>query len=336
MFGFLREPSIAKFTYMSLMSQFRAVLFWMLVLFALSQWSSPALSLLLGIAMAISVGNPFPKPSKLASKYTLQAAVVGLGFGLDFTTVLRVGAHGFFITLITISATLAIGMLIGRALKVERKASMLIAVGTAICGGSAIAAVGPVIKANDEEMSVSLGTVFILNAIALFLFPIIGHAFAMTEDSFGLWAALAIHDTSSVVGAAASYGKHALEVGTTIKLTRALWIIPVAFFFAYLEARYDRAHHKNELVGTPKLQIPWFIALFVVASLVRTLLPDGSEIYGGIITVAKALLSLTLFLIGAGLSRQALKNVGVRPLMMGVLLWIIVAVTSLITILKLS
>jgi uncharacterized integral membrane protein (TIGR00698 family) len=316
------------------MSPFRAPLFWILAAFALTPWSSPALSLLLGIAFAVTVGNPFPKQSKLASKYSLQAAVVGLGFGLDLTTMLRVGAHGFFVTLLTISATLAIGMLIGRLLKVERKAAMLIAVGTAICGGSAIAAVGPVIKANDEEMSVSLGTVFILNAIALFLFPMIGHALGMTEDSFGLWAALAIHDTSSVVGAAASYGKHALEIATTIKLTRALWIIPMAFFFAYLESRYDRRHRIQEDLSKPKVQIPWFIALFVLASVIRSIFPGGSDIYSVIGSIAKALLSLTLLLIGAGLSRSAIKKVGARPLIAGVSLWIIVAVTSLCVILS--
>jgi uncharacterized integral membrane protein (TIGR00698 family) len=300
----------------------------MLAAFALTPWSSPGLSLLLGILFAVSIGNPYPKQSKLASKYSLQAAVVGLGFGLDFTTVLRVGAHGFFITLITISATLAVGMLIGRLLHVERKAAMLIAVGTAICGGSAIAAVGPVIKANDEEMSVSLGTVFILNAIALFLFPMIGHTLGMTEDAFGLWAALAIHDTSSVVGAAASYGKHALEIGTTIKLTRALWIIPVAFVFAYLEARFDRRHRIDENLSKPQVQIPWFIGLFVLASVIRSIVPGGSDIYSVIGIVAKALLSLTLFLIGAGLSRSAIKKVGARPLIAGVSLWILVAVTT--------
>jgi uncharacterized integral membrane protein (TIGR00698 family) len=316
------------------MTSLRIPLFLLLAVFALTPWCSPGLSLLLGLLFAVSIGNPYPKQSKFASKYSLQAAVVGLGFGLDFTTVLRVGAHGFFITLITISVTLAIGMLIGRLLHVERKAAMLIAVGTAICGGSAIAAVGPVIKANDEEMSVSLGTVFILNAIALFLFPIIGHALGMTEDAFGLWAALAIHDTSSVVGAAASYGKHALEIGTTIKLTRALWIIPVAFFFAFLEARFDRRHRIDENLSKPKVQIPWFIALFVMASVIRSIVPGWSDGYGMLIIVAKALLSLTLFLIGAGLSRSAIKKVGARPLIAGVSLWIIVAVTSLSVILS--
>ena len=303
------------------------VVFFVLVLFALSPWSSPAVALLLGIAFALTLGQPYPKQAKQVSKYTLQAAVVGLGFGLDFMTVLRVGAQGFLLTLVTISATLAIGLAIGRMLNVERKARTLISVGTAICGGSAIAAVGPVIHASDEEMSVSLGTIFILNAVALFLFPPIGHMFNMSEPSFGLWSALAIHDTSSVVGAAASYGKQALEVGTTVKLTRALWIIPVALFFAYLEQRH---HRDNPDAKKAKLQIPWFIGLFVLASLIRSALPSQTEIYSGIITVAKALLSLTLFLIGSGLSRSTLKRVGVRPLITGVALWIIVGVTTLI------
>ena len=284
--------------------------------------------------LALTLGQPYPKQAKIVSKYTLQSAVVGLGFGLDLTTVLRVGAHGFLLTLVTIGATLAIGMAIGRFFSVERKASMLIAVGTAICGGSAIAAVGPVIKASDEEMSVSLGTIFILNAIALFLFPIIGHALNMSEGSFGLWAALAIHDTSSVVGAAASYGKHALEIGTTVKLTRALWIIPVAFFFAYLEARYrvGRTSSSDTPLKKTKVQIPWFIAFFVLASLIRSIVPGQEAVYGILTTIAKSLLSLTLFLIGAGMSRSALKKVGIRPLAMGVLLWIIVAVTTLLSI----
>jgi uncharacterized integral membrane protein (TIGR00698 family) len=311
------------------------ILFFLLAAFALSPWSSPAVSLLLGLLFALTLGQPYPKQSKVISKYTLQAAVVGLGFGLDFMTILRVGAQGFLLTLITISLTLAIGLLLGRWLHVERKARTLISVGTAICGGSAIAAVGPVINASDEEMSVSLGTVFILNAIALFLFPPIGHALHMSEPSFGLWAALAIHDTSSVVGAAASYGKQALEIGTTIKLTRALWIIPVALFFAYLEHRQiERDLKVTTTTGTsrPKLQIPWFIGLFVLASLIRSFIPDQTTLFNAIIIIAKSLLSLTLFLIGAGLSRKALQRVGVRPLLNGVVLWIIVGISTLVAI----
>ena len=312
----------------------QTILLGLLALFSLTPWSSPAVSLLLGMALALTVGNPYPKQSKLVSKYSLQAAVVGLGFGLDFGTVLRVGSQGFLLTLVTISATLAIGMLIGKLLHVERKATWLISTGTAICGGSAIAAVGPVIHANDEEMSVSLGTVFILNAIALFLFPPIGHWLNMTEPMFGMWSALAIHDTSSVVGAAASYGKHALEIATTIKLTRALWIIPVSFFFLYLELRHARNTPVDEQRARPKIQVPWFIGLFVLASILRTAIPSGVEVYSILGTIAKSLLSLTLFLIGAGLSRAALKKVGMRPLLSGILLWALVAISSCIIIVQ--
>jgi len=308
------------------------ILFFILAAFALSPWSSPAVSLLLGLVFALTLGRPYPKRSKQVSKYTLQAAVVGLGFGLDFMTVLRVGAQGFLLTLVTISLTLIIGLAIGKWLAVERKARTLISVGTAICGGSAIAAVGPVIHASDEEMSVSLGTVFILNAIALFLFPPIGHALNMSQQAFGLWSALAIHDTSSVVGAAASYGKQALEIGTTVKLTRALWIIPVALFFAYLEHRSIVGRTSSSDTPRPKLQIPWFIGLFVLASLIRSFVPDNADFFNALIIIAKSLLSLTLFLIGAGLSRAALKKVGVRPLLNGVVLWVIVGVSTLIAI----
>lgn len=310
------------------------VVFFLLAAFALTPFGGPAISLALGLLFALTLGQPYPKQSKTVSKYTLQAAVVCLGFGLDLSTVWRVGSQGFLLTLVTISLTLVIGIVIGRFIRVERKASLLISTGTAICGGSAIAAVGPVIRASDEEMSVSLGTVFILNAVALFLFPIIGHALSMSEDAFGLWSALAIHDTSSVVGASASYGKHALEVATTVKLTRALWIIPVALFFAFIEARIQRRNttHAQETAG-PRLQIPWFIGLFVLASAVRTVAPSGVAIYSGLTVISKSLLSLTLFLIGTGLSRAALKRVGIRPLAMGVLLWVIVGVSSLAAIL---
>jgi uncharacterized integral membrane protein (TIGR00698 family) len=316
--------------------QFSTILFFALAAFSLTPWSSAAMSLLLGLVFALTFGPRYPKQSKKISKYTLQAAVVGLGFGLDFMTVVRVGAQGFLLTLVTIALTLSIGILIGKWLNVERKSRTLIAVGTAICGGSAIAAVGPVIHADDEQMSVSLGTVFILNAIALFFFPAIGHMLDMSQGAFGLWSALAIHDTSSVVGAAASYGKQALEVGTTIKLTRALWIVPVALFFAYLEhkimLRKTTGSKPASETSRPKIQIPWFIGLFVLASLIRSAIPGQSLGYDVILTIAKSLLSLTLFLIGAGLSRAALKHVGVRPLLNGVILWLIVGVSTLVAI----
>jgi uncharacterized integral membrane protein (TIGR00698 family) len=312
----------------------RIIILFLLGAFALSPWSSPPLSLLLGLAFALTLGQPFPKQTRTVSKYLLQAAVVGLGFGLDLNAVLKAGSQGILVTFFTIGVTLALGYMIGRWLSVERKASLLISVGTAICGGSAIAAVGPVIRADDEEMSVSLGTVFILNAVALLIFPLIGHWFQMSQNSFGLWAALAIHDTSSVVGATSSYGQQALAVGTTIKLTRALWIIPVSFVFAYLERRYARMHHISESLDQPKLHIPWFIGLFVLASVIRSIMPQFATIEDGIVTLAKALLSLTLFLIGAGLSRAALKKVGVRPMLTGIVLWFIVGISSLIVILR--
>ena len=318
------------------MKKIRICVLFLLGAFALSPWSTPPLSLLLGLLFALTLGQPFPKQSRTASKYLLQAAVVGLGFGLDLTTVIKVGSHGVLVTLFTIATTLALGMLIGRFFAVERKAAMLISVGTAICGGSAIAAVGPVIRANDEEMSVSLGTVFILNAVALFLFPLIGHWLQMSQDSFGLWSALAIHDTSSVVGATSGYGTRALEVGTTIKLTRALWIIPVSFAFAYIERRYAQKHKIVEGLDQPKLQIPWFIGLFILASVFRSLEPGLAAIENGMMAVAKALLSLTLFLIGAGLSRAALKKVGFRPLLTGIILWLIVGISTLIVIVGLA
>jgi len=311
------------------------VVFVLLAAFALSPWGSPPLALLFGLILALTIGNPYAKESKKFSKYLLQAAVVGLGFGLDFNSVIRTGADGFLFTLVTITMTLIIGMSLGRIFKIERKASTLISVGTAICGGSAIAAVGPVINASDEEMSVSLGTVFILNSIALFLFPVIGHRLGMAQDVFGLWAALAIHDTSSVVGATSVYGNIASAVGTTVKLSRALWIIPISFGFAYFERRLMQ---KNSVEGTalPKVQVPWFIGLFLLASLSRSLFSGLNEPMGQAYEFSKLLLALTLFLIGAGLSKQVLKQVGFRPLAVGIVLWLIVGVSTLSAVLALK
>ncbi len=304
------------------MSILRPILFFALAAFALSPWSSPALSLLLGLIFALTLGAPYPKQVKRASKLTLQAAVVGLGFGLALQTMLRVGANGLQITLITILITYLIGALLGRILKVHRKSSLLIATGTAICGGSAIAAVGPVIHASDEEMSVSLGTVFILNSIALFLFPWIGHLLQLPQIGFGVWAALGIHDTSSVVGAAASYGHEALGIATSIKLARALWIVPLALLFAWLETRHVRKQAESD-AHRPKIQIPWFIGLFVLASVLRSLIPAATNSFNVIADVSRNVLSLTLFLIGTGLSRSALKSVGARPFILGIILWVI-------------
>lgn len=253
------------------------------------------------------------------SKYLLQASVVGLGFGMNFNESISAGLDGIVFTIFSVVSVMIFGILLGKWLKAGKVQSYLIASGTAICGGSAIAAVGPVAKANENEMSVSLGTIFILNAIALFLFPILGHWLGLTQHQFGMWAAIAIHDTSSVVGAGATYGEEALKVATTVKLTRALWIIPLTIYTAF--------HFKSK---DEKIYIPWFILFFVIAMLLNTYLPIPQLITDGIASVAKQCLTLTLFFIGAGLSRKALKAVGVRPLIIGIILWFFIAIISLI------
>lgn len=279
---------------------------------------SPPGALALGILLALTVGNPYAKKSAKLTKYLLQASVVGLGFGMDLQKVVAAGRTGILFTIATIAGTLLLGFLIGRAMNIERTTAHLISSGTAICGGSAIAAVGPVLKATDEQMSVSLGTVFILNSIALFVFPVIGHRLALSQTQFGIWSAIAIHDTSSVVGAASRYGAEALQIATTVKLTRALWIVPLTLGTAFV------FHRKS---SSAKIMIPWFILWFLVASIIRTYV--ASPAWPVIVTLAKYGLTLTLFLIGAGLSRKSLAAVGVRPLLLGVLLWIAISCVSL-------
>jgi uncharacterized integral membrane protein (TIGR00698 family) len=315
------------------MKGFSRPLFFVFAAFALTPWCTPPLALFLGISFALAFGTPFLGLAKKGSKYLLQIAVVGLGFGLDLSAVFRAGTEGFFFTVATISGAIFFGILLGKFLKVERKAALLIAVGTAICGGSAIAAVGPVIHANDDEMSVSLGTVFVLNAVALFLFPLIGHALSMSQNSFGLWAAIAIHDTSSVVGAASAYGAEARAVATTVKLSRALWIIPISLLFAFLERRHEERAETTAKTTKAKIAIPWFIGFFLLASLSRTLIPAIVTMSPTILSVAQALLALTLFLIGAGLSKAVLKKVGFRPMGAGILLWILVGTSTLLGVL---
>lgn len=237
---------------------------------------------------------------------------------MNLSEVLHAGRAGFLYTLIGISFAVAFGLLLGRLFSVERTPALLISVGTAICGGSAIAAVGPVLDASEDDMAVSLGTVFILNAVALFVFPVIGHRLSLSQSEFGLWAALAIHDTSSVVGAAAKYGSLALAIATTVKLTRALWIVPVTFGVAIFSGRRVR------------LKLPWFILFFLLAAIVASYSPHSfMPLYGKLLAIAKIGLAATLFLIGSALSREAIARVGVRPLAQGVALWIIVAVGSM-------
>lgn len=297
-------------------------LFFLILIASATPWISPPVALALGLGLALFVGNPFRKQSSKWAKLLLQAAVAGLGFGMTLDSVVEAGSDGFFFAAATIVGTLIAGLLLGKLFGVDRKIGDLVSSGTAICGGSAIAAVGPVINADSRQMSVSLGTVFVLNAIALFIFPVIGGALDLSQTQFGIWAAVAIHDTSSVVGAAAKYGSEALEVATTVKLTRALWIIPLA-----LGAALWRREKKTE--ERVRVKIPWFILFFVLAVVVRTLLGDISGIFSGVAAVARQAMVVTLFLIGAGLSREMIRSVGVRPFLLGVTLWILIAGLSL-------
>jgi uncharacterized integral membrane protein (TIGR00698 family) len=294
----------------------RIAAFAAILLFCLTPWCSPPIALALGLVLALTIGNPF-KTAK-ATKLLLQISVVGLGFGMNLQKVLDAGRAGILFTIATIAGTLLLGFLLGRAMKIPRTTAHLISSGTAICGGSAIAAVGPVVGATEEEMSVSLGTVFILNSIALFLFPIIGHALHLTQTQFGVWAAIAIHDTSSVVGAASAFGAEALQIATTVKLARALWIVPLTIGTAF-------AFHRK----STKITIPWFILWFLVAAVVRTYVPAPAVAYDVLVHAARIGLTITLFLIGASLSRKSLAAVGVRPLILGITLWILISAAGL-------
>ena len=285
---------------------------------------TPAVILLAGIVFALTCGQPYPKFNKTASKKLLQYSVVGLGFGMNLQQSLASGKEGMTFTIISVIGTMLIGMLVGyKFLKVDKTTSYLISSGTAICGGSAIAAVGPVVKAKDEQMSVALATIFVLNAIALFVFPVLGGWLGLTQQQFGTWAAIAIHDTSSVVGAGAAYGQEALQIATTIKLTRALWIIPLALATS--------AIFKN---GEKKISIPWFILFFILAIVANTYLLDNVPMVGKIISgIARKSLILTMFFIGASLTKKTLQSVGLKPMLQGVLLWIIISAGSLLYIL---
>jgi uncharacterized integral membrane protein (TIGR00698 family) len=296
-------------------------LFFAGIILAASGFVSPPFALLGGLIYGLTLVHPFHVESKSLSKFLLQASVVALGFGMNLHEVLRAGQSGFVYTALSITCAMLLGLGLGYLIHVQQKPSFLISAGTAICGGSAIAAVGPIAEANEEEMAVSLGTVFILNSVALFLFPVIGLALHMSQTQFGLWAALAIHDTSSVVGATAKYGAAALAVGTTIKLARALWIVPLSVATAIF------------LKSKAKIQWPWFILFFCLAALLNTLLPTYSGTFGAMSHLGKIGLTVTLFLIGTGLNKQTLAKVGVRPLLQGLILWVIVGSSTLALIL---
>jgi uncharacterized integral membrane protein (TIGR00698 family) len=306
-------------------SSFQKGFFFILNLACLTPFVSPPIALALGLILAFTIGNPYRTEIQKPTKILLQVSVVLLGFGMNLGEVYKAGRDGILFTITTIFGTLLIGYFIGKFLGVNEKISTLVSSGTAICGGSAIAAVAPVIEADSEEISVSLGTVFVLNSVALFLFPLIGHALNLSQHQFGIWAAIAIHDTSSVVGASQSYGQEALAIATTVKLTRALWIVPVAFLFSYIYR-----------AKSAKLAIPWFIVFFLLAAIIRTYTPDKvpPSLFDSLVNIAKAGLTLTLFLIGASLSPKMLKKVGAKPFLQGILLWIIISVVSLVAVLN--
>lgn len=293
------------------------ILFIILLLFLLSPWSSPPFGLGLGLIFGFVLGNPFSRHSQYLSKILLQVCVVGLGFSMNLEEVLKVSRSGFVYTICGISFVMTVGYLLGKVLTVNKTSSYLISVGTAICGGSAIAAAAPVVNASDDEMSVSLGAVFILNSIALIIFPLIGTAIGLSQEQFGLWAALAIHDTSSVVGAGMKYGSIALAVATTVKLARALWIAPVALVTAVFKQ------------SETKIKYPYFIIFFILATFINTYLPVGQTFFKQISDFSKIGLIITLFLIGSNISRKTLKTVGVRPLLQGTILWLVVTSLSL-------
>lgn len=298
-----------------------------------AQVVSAPIGLACGLIFAFVFGTPCPKANKFVSKYLLQASVVGLGFGMNLMQSLKSGSEGMIFTVVSVIGVMVIGVLLGKYMNINHKTSYLISSGTAICGGSAIAAVGPVIKADSNEMAVSLGVIFILNAIALFIFPPLGHFFGLSQAQFGTWAAIAIHDTSSVVGAGAAYGPEACELATLIKCTRALWIIPLALFTIWF---YRNKNTAEEAGGKKaKISIPWFILLFIVAMIINTYTPESFQpAYAVIVGLAKRALVAVLFAIGAGLSLKVVRSVGVKPLIQAVTLWVAIGATSLFVVME--
>ena len=307
----------ALILFLSVMPALAKILFFLALVLSFTGLLSPPTALTIGILFGLCFAHPYAAVARTSARILLQVCVVALGFGMNLHEVLKAGRSGFVYTALGISFALMAGLALGKLLRVRGNSSFLITAGTAICGGSAIAAIGPILHADDEEMSVSLGTVFILNSVALLIFPPIGGALRLSQSQFGLWAALAIHDTSSVVGAAAKYGPEALIIGTTVKLARALWIVPLALATAALKR------------SKSKIQFPWFILFFCLAAVLNTYVPAISPFSHSLFTLGRLGLTATLFLIGTGISRATLKEVGWRPLLQGVLLWAAVGLVSL-------
>ena len=300
------------------------VLFIIAMVLCISGYVSSPVALVGGFLFSYFLGHPFLSLNATAVNWLLKIAVVGLGFGMNLVETLNAGKDGFILTVFSITATLILGYFIGKSLKMDRKGSHLISSGTAICGGSAIAAVAPVIKASEKDISISLGVIFLLNSIALIVFPPIGHWLGLTQHQFGLWSAIAIHDTSSVVGAAYTFGEEALKVATTVKLARALWIIPLSILSVFLFKGKGKS-----------VKIPYFIFLFILAIIINSYLPIPDMITEGITDVSKSLLVLTLFLIGAGLSVDKIKSAGWKPMILGISLWVFISISSILVIISL-
>jgi uncharacterized integral membrane protein (TIGR00698 family) len=299
------------------MDSLRRIIFILIFVACFSGFITPPVALTLGVVFGLILTNPLPKESRVSARLLLQISVVALGFGMDLHEVWKAGRSGFFYTALGIGFAFVIGLTLAKLMRVGGHSGYLITTGTAICGGSAIAAVGPILRASEEDMAISLGTVFVLNSVALLIFPPLGHLLKLSQAQFGLWAALAIHDTSSVVGAASRYGAESLLIGTTVKLARALWIVPLAMVTAAVKS------------SKTKISFPWFIVLFCIAAVLNTYLPAGASYFQAFFQVGRLGLTATLFLIGSGISREALRQVGWRPLALGVFLWVAVGVASL-------
>lgn len=281
---------------------------------------SPPIALFLGIIFVNIFGQVFNADKII--KIVLQVSIVGLGFGINLKQALQAGSEGFLFTVFSITLIVVLGIVLGYIFRIDKIITQLISFGTAICGGSAIAAIAPILKADGKQTSVSLGIIFLLNALALFIFPEIGQYFHLSQNQFGIWSAIAIHDTSSVVGAASKYGHEALQTATTVKLARALWIIPISFVLSFL----------NKSGG--KIKIPYFIGFFVLAILVNSYFPAIKEVTDYVVDFSKSSLKTALFLIGTGLSFKNLKNIGIKPLLLGIILWVVISVISLFAVLE--
>lgn len=301
----------------------RKIIFIILAVVCLTPLISSPIALLLGFGLAMLVGNPFERHLHRYIHLLLQISIVGLGFGLKLDEALQAGKTGFFLTVVSIVTVMLLGYVLGKIFKLEKKLAYLISAGTAICGGSAIAAVSPIIKPGTKEISLGLAIIFTLNSIALFVYPAIGHLLQLSQEQFGLWCAVGIHDTSSVVGAAGKYGDEALKIATTVKLARALWIIPVSVITMFI--------FKNK---ESKVKIPWFIGWFVLAILLNTYFSVFEGFSSSVTTLAKSGLNLTLFFIGTTLSVQTLKTIGIKPLAVAIILWVTISVGSLLYIIS--